>query len=185
MTNDTLTCYLCKRTGHTSAHCKYIAAQNTTTLENQDENTFAHPETQSINIRINYPILNKSQEISEPSLTPKNNEIHKDKNHYNLSKPKRSVYSHTSENSHTSTYSNKDLNELQFHVPNDTHKDLFQTSTISPNSPNNLTISSIITHREKITKEAKIRFRSNSSNKVSSESRKKIDNNRGIFHIQR
>lgn len=32
LTDDTLTCYLCKRTGHTSANCKNIATQNTITL---------------------------------------------------------------------------------------------------------------------------------------------------------
>lgn len=54
-----------------------------------------------------------------------------------------------------------------FSVPNDIHKRPISTSTsiISSNSPNNLTISSISTHREKTTKKSKIRPRSNSSNK--------------------
>jgi hypothetical protein len=52
LTDDTLTCYLCKRTGHTSSYCKNTIAQNQILSEDDKEKTFRQPETQTDNTDI-------------------------------------------------------------------------------------------------------------------------------------
>lgn len=63
-TVDTLTCYLCKSTGHTSAHCK-----RTITLDNQTDNLTSYLETHLENAIISATLKNLHLKIANSGIT--------------------------------------------------------------------------------------------------------------------
>lgn len=62
LTDDTLTCYLCKRTGHTSAHCKNTSEQNKSPPSSQTVNLPSQLELNA-NPKINIDNTNDSSTI--------------------------------------------------------------------------------------------------------------------------
>jgi hypothetical protein len=142
-TDDKITCFLCKSVGHTTANCKKNTEDKSKSDDLSDSNAI-----NSLNITTEAKI--------EDTLPPPDLEL-LGKNISDWSKePEPSPpINITPEVSHDS-------------FPNEIYKRPLSESSSSnppPSPPKNSNTTSIISHKEKITKEPKIRSRSNSSNR--------------------
>lgn len=164
LTDDILTCYLCKRTGHTSAYCKNATEHNKNPHPNQDADISLQPE---LDITSQTYIINKNN--SETSNTEENHNTNL-KSEQTLTLEKPNLNSITISNEHQQT--NLSTDSFQEDLPStttpiiQTKRPISNTSslksptqTLFPSLPSPTNIESIKSKNKK----PKIRSRSNSS----------------------
>jgi hypothetical protein len=171
LTDDTLTCYLCKRTGHTSPYCKNTIAQNQILSEYDKENTFRQPETQTDNIDIS----NNTFENLDSSQTSQHPDSNKKENPINTRPTPSNILSHTAE----STQLSSTITTTQNKTPK---RPLSDSSSLK--SPNILPSASNISSIENATKKTKMRSRSNSSCKSDTKTDKEHNPIKLLFKIK-
>jgi len=154
--DDKITCFLCKTTGHTTNNCKnnieYKPLPSTDKLIIPDDNT-VDPNNLIENI---LPITSS---LSDPPFD----------------QTKTNLTDTTDESKFFSSTQNH-FDDIQPHTPNETHKRLLSdtSSPKPPDSPNIVLSSTTTTKNEKTTKKPKIQSRSNSSINLDTNSDEKL-----------
>jgi len=144
-TDDKITCFLCKTTGHTTNNCKNNIEDKP--LPSTEKSIIHDDNTVDPNNLIEN-ILPTTSSLFDPPFD----------------QTKTNLTDTTDESKFFSSTQNY-FDDIQSHTPNETHKRLLSDTSSSkpPDSPNIVLSSTTTTKNEKITKKPKIQSRSNSS----------------------